>query len=59
MTDGGKGRLGDIDLYCSLLSHERFMDTKLFYFLNYTDIECQLDIIVDGISELTVIRTLP
>ena len=36
----------------------RIMDTKLFYILNYTDIEYQLETILDGISKRTVIRTL-
>ena len=34
------------------------MDTKLFYILNYTEIEYQLEINVDGIPERAVSRTL-
>ena len=35
------------------------MDTKLFNILKYTDIQYKLENIMDGISERTVIRTLP
>ena len=35
------------------------MYTKLFYILNFTDIDYQLETIVDGISEQTVIQILP
>ena len=37
----------------------RIMDTKLFSILYYTNINYQLEIIVDEISEWTVIKTLP
>ena len=35
------------------------MDNKLFKILDYTDIEYQLETILDEISEQIVIKTLP
>ena len=37
----------------------RIMDATLDNILNYTGVKYQLETIVDGISERTVIRTLP
>ena len=36
----------------------RIIDTKLFYIFCYSDIEYQLETIVDGISQRMVIQTL-